>query len=193
MQRAPFRPIVGMLAAALIVGLGGCALLAEFDEQTGGGGAPGSAGPSATAAPEPAPAPEAPSERPTGVVASITDGDTLRLVVDGDELRVRLIGIDTPELRGSECFADEATEALARLAPVGTRIGFEYDDDPQDRFERELMYLYAADGTFINLALVEAGYARELHFSPNFRYRDQIVDAEAAAQAGGLGLWGACL
>lgn len=160
-----------MLAAALTVGLGGCALLTEFDQRSNGI-----------------------DGRPTGVVASITDGDTLRLVVDGEELRVRLIGIDTPELRPTpECFADEATDALARLAPVGTRIGYEYDDDPQDRFERELMYLFAADGTFINLTLVEEGYARELHYAPNVRYRDEILAAEAAAQAGRLGLWGACL
>lgn len=160
-----------MLVAALLVSASGCALLTEFDQRSNGI-----------------------DGRPTGVVASITDGDTLRMVVDGEELRVRLIGIDTPELRPTpECFAEEATEALARLAPVGTRIGFEYDDDPQDRFERELMYLFAADGTFINLALVEEGYARELHYSPNFRYRDEIIAAEAAAQAGGVGLWGACL
>lgn len=163
--------LTAALAVSLTIALGGCALFTQFDQQVNGI-----------------------DGRPTGVVASITDGDTLRLVVDGDELRVRLIGIDTPELRPSPgCFADEATEALARLAPVGTRIGYEYDDDPQDRFERELMYLYAADGTFINLALVEDGYARERHYSPNFRYREQILEAGAAAQAAGAGLWGACL
>lgn len=164
------RPLIGMLAAALLVGLGGCALLTDFPEQT-----------------------EGIDGRPTGVVASITDGDTLRLVVDGEELRVRLTGVDTPELRGSECFADEATDALARLAPVGSRIAFEYDEEERDRYDRELMYLFTSEGTFINLALVEGGYGRELHYSPNFRYRDQIESAEAAAQAAGAGLWGACL
>jgi micrococcal nuclease len=173
-----------MLATTLVLTLGGCALVAP-SERGFSDERPVTTQPSATA--------DAAAERPSGVVASITDGDTLRLVVDGDELRVRLIGIDTPELRPApECFAEEATDALAGLAPVGTRIGYEYDDDPQDRFERELMYLFAADGTFINLALVEAGYARELHYAPNFRYRDEIVAAEQAAQAGGLGLWGAC-
>lgn len=162
-----------MLAAAFAIGmgaaLGGCALLSDVTEQT-----------------------EGIDGRPTGVVASITDGDTLRLIVDGDELRVRLTGVDTPELRDAECFAEEATNALAALAPVGSRIAFEYDDEPQDRYERELMYLFTADGTFINLELVEGGYARELHYSPNYRYRDQIEAAEADAQAAGVGLWGVC-
>lgn len=162
-----------MLAAALTVGLGaalgGCALLTDFAEQ-----------------------PEGIDGRPTGVVASITDGDTLRLVVDGEELRVRLTGVDTPELRDAECFANEATDALAALAPVGSRIAYEYDEEERDQYDRELMYLFTADGTFINLELVEGGYARELHYSPNYRYRDQIEAAEAEAQAAGVGLWGAC-
>lgn len=162
-----------MLAAAFAIGmgaaLGGCALLSDVTEQT-----------------------EGIDGRPTGVVASITDGDTLRLIVDGDELRVRLTGVDTPELRDAECFADEATNALAALAPVGSRIAFEYDDEPRDQYDRELLYLFASDGTFINLALVEGGYARELHYAPNFRYREQLEAAEADAQAAGVGLWGAC-
>ncbi|HET8957261.1 MAG TPA: thermonuclease family protein [Microcella sp.] len=173
MPRSHPRFAIGMRVAALAVALsavlGGCALLADVTAPT-----------------------TARDARPTGVVASITDGDTLRLVVDGEELRVRLTGIDTPELRESECFADEARDALAALAPVGSRIAFEYDDEQRDQYDRELMYLYAADGTFINLALVEGGYARELHYSPNYRYRDQIESADADALAAGAGLWGAC-
>lgn len=160
-----------MFAAALALTLGGCALIEQVDARLG----------------------EESPERSSGVVASITDGDTLRLIVEGVEVRVRLTGIDAPELQGSECFADEATAALTALAPVGSSIGYEYDVDPRDPYDRELLYLYAADGTFINLALVDGGYARELHYAPNYLYREQIEAAEAAAQAGGIGLWGACL
>ncbi|RZS56423.1 micrococcal nuclease [Microcella putealis] len=167
--RFAIRMRVAAVAVSLSAALGGCALLADVTTPT-----------------------TESDERATGEVASITDGDTLRLVVNGEELRVRLTGIDTPELRESECFADEARDALAALAPVGSRIAFEYDDERRDQYDRELMYLYAADGTFINLALVEGGYARELHYSPNYHYRDQIESAEAAAQAAAAGLWGAC-
>lgn len=129
----------------------------------------------------------------TGTVASITDGDTLRFVVDGAELRVRLIGVDTPETWPDiECFGAEATAALTALAPPGSTLGYAYDDDPRDPYDRELMYLFTADGTLINLELVAQGYGTAVLFEPNDRYWDDLQGAERAAQRAGFGLWGAC-
>ena len=129
----------------------------------------------------------------TGTVSSIIDGDTLRLEVDGRDLRVRLIGIDTPEVFPElECFGTEATAALTALAPPGSTLGYTYDRDPRDRFDRDLLYLFTADGTLINLELVAQGYARAVLFEPNDRYWNELRAAERAAQAGGLGLWGSC-
>ncbi|WAB82602.1 thermonuclease family protein [Microcella daejeonensis] len=128
-----------------------------------------------------------------GTVVAITDGDTLRLDVDGEELRVRLIGVDTPEVRDPvECYGDEATAALEALAPVGSTLGYAYDRDPQDQYGRELMYLRTAEGTVINLALVEQGAGRAVLFEPNDQIWDALQQAERDAQAAGLGLWGAC-
>ncbi|MDO9590197.1 MAG: thermonuclease family protein [Microcella sp.] len=129
----------------------------------------------------------------TGTVVSITDGDTLRLEVDGRELRVRLLGIDTPEVYPEiECFGPEAELALAALAPPGSTLGFTYDRDPRDRFDRELMYLFTADGDLINLELVTQGFAEAVLFEPNDRYWNELQAAERAAQRAGLGLWGSC-
>ena len=129
----------------------------------------------------------------SGRVVSITDGDTLRLEVDGVELRVRLVGIDTPEVYPDvECFGPEAEAALTELAPRGSTLSFAYDRDPRDRYDRELMYLFTADGTFINYELVAQGFAEAVLFEPNDRYYDDLVAAERNAQADGLGLWGQC-
>jgi micrococcal nuclease len=128
-----------------------------------------------------------------GVVASITDGDTLRLEVDGRELRVRLIGIDTPEVYpDAECWGAEATEALARLAPVGSTLVFAYDHDKRDRYDRELMYLYDPEGMFINAALVEQGFAEAILVEPNDRHFDQLRTLERQARDSALGLWSNC-
>lgn len=128
-----------------------------------------------------------------GTVTSVTDGDTLRLEVDGRELRVRLLGIDTPEVYPEiECFGPEAEAALAALAPPGAELSFAYDRDPRDRFDRDLMYLFTADGTLINLELVAQGYARAVLFEPNDRYWSDLRDAEREAQDARLGLWGSC-
>ena len=129
----------------------------------------------------------------TGTVLSITDGDTLRLDLDGEELAVRLIGIDTPEVYPEvECFGPEAEALLADLAPVGTLLRVEYDLDPRDPYDRELLYLYTADGTFVNLELVARGAAEAVLFEPNDRYWDELRAAERAAQDARRGLWAQC-
>ena len=184
-----------MLAALLVLGsAAGCSLLpVELREpdravpsapDTGSGGGSGSGTGGSVSLGEPT---------GTGTIASITDGDTVRLRIGGDELRVRLIGLDTPEVRDPlECFGPEASAALEALAPVGSEVGFAYDRDPQDRYERELMYLYAADGTLINLELVAQGYAEALRVEPNDRYWPELQAAERAARDAGRGLWGSC-
>lgn len=179
MPRSPARAAAALLALAAV---SGCSLLpVELPRPDGG------SGPSAPLAPAPDGA------TATGTIVSITDGDTVRMLVEGRELRVRLIGLDTPELRDPlECYGPEATAALEALAPPGSEVGYAYDRDPQDRYERELLYLFAADGTLINLALVEQGYAEALLVEPNDRYWPELQAAERAARDAGRGLWGAC-
>ena len=124
-------------------------------------------------------------------VVSITDGDTLRLRPDGGEIEdVRLVGIDTPEVYPEyECFGDEAEAELARLAPVGGTVYIADDEDPTDDYGRSLYYLWATDGTFINLALVEGGYAEAIRVAPNDAFYDQLRAAEDRAAGAALGMW----
>ena len=79
--------------------------------------------------------PSAPAEVGTWTVTRISDGDTLhiraedrRTLPGGEDVKVRLLEIDTPETtdpnRPDECFGEEATAALSRLLPVGTEIKF---------------------------------------------------------------------
>ena len=75
-------------------------------------------------------------------VVRITDGDTLRASVGGTEVRVRLIGIDTPEVAQDECYADEATAHLASLVGPGTPVRLVHDAERQDRYGRTLAYVY---------------------------------------------------
>ena len=147
---------------------------------------------SAPASPQP-PGTAAEAAEGIGTVVSITDGDTLRLEVDGAELRVRLVGVDTPEVYPEvECFGPEAEAALAKLAAPGTTLSYAYDRDPRDQYDRELMYIFAPDGSLINYERVAQGFARAVLFEPNDRYWDDLRAAERAAQDAGLGLWGQC-
>lgn len=130
------------------------------------------------------PAIEQPVRDTSCIVSSITDGDTLRC----GELRVRLLGIDTPE-RSQGALGDSATAALERLAPVGSRVVLEYDREREDRYGRTLAYVYNEQGYFVNEQLVRGGYAVQLTYQPNDRHELVLDSAEADAQASGAGLW----
>jgi micrococcal nuclease len=120
-----------------------------------------------------APEPPAPQRQPVELVR-VVDGDTIRVIVDGREQRVRYIGIDTPE-RGVPGF-DAATEANRELLRRG-RLRLEFDLDRHDPYDRLLAYVYAGK-TFVNLELVRRGHACPEWYSPNFRHRTKI-DAAA--------------
>lgn len=122
-------------------------------------------------------------------VVRIVDGDTLE-VADGE--RVRLIGIDTAELKSAECYADEARRHLEQLLPPGTAVRLAYDAERHDRYGRTLAYVYRLhDGLHANLAMAEDGFALQLTIPPNVAHADEIGEAVAAARAEARGLWGA--
>ena len=133
-----------------------------------------------------------------GRVTKITDGDTLRVDMNvGGEEKVRLIGIDTPEVHGRgglrECFGKEASAELARLLPVGTTVRLVIDAEPRDQYGRLLAYVYrVSDDLHVNLAMAERGFAAPLTIPPNVAFADDFVEAAAAARDADRGLWAAC-
>jgi len=125
------------------------------------------------------------------VVARVADGDTLEL--RGGE-RVRLLQIDTPELGEGECYAQEAKDALARLAPPGTTVRLEADPglDRTDSFGRLLRYVFV-EGRNVNVDLVRAGAATPYFYAGNEGvYALELVDAVKDARHDEAGMWEAC-
>jgi micrococcal nuclease len=142
----------------------------------------------ASGAPRP-PANTANSTHPA-VVTRNTDGDTLWLSAIG---KVRLIGVDTPEVFGrAECFGRAAAAFTARVLPPGTRVRYRLGVDPRDHYGRALAYVYLADGRLFNELLVERGYATPLTIPPNVDFADRFVAAAKRARGAGRGLWRAC-
>lgn len=131
------------------------------------------------------------------VVVRAVDGDTLVVLVDGAEERVRLIGIDTPETkdprRPVQCFGEEAAARTSALLPPGTAVRLVRDVELRDRFDRLLAYVYRADDDlFVNLTLAREGYAAAATYPPNVAHTEAITAAAASARREGRGLWGAC-
>jgi micrococcal nuclease len=117
-----------------------------------------------------------------------TDGDTLWLSGIG---KVRLIGIDTPEVYGEqECFGREASAFVERTLPLGAPVRYRLGVEERDRYGRALAYVWLDDGRFLNRLLAARGYAQPLTIPPNVEYEDLFVRAARRARAAGRGLWG---
>lgn len=133
---------------------------------------------------------------PWSRVISVVDGDTLVVRVDGHRETVRLIGIDTPETKHPTkpvgCFGPEASAHTAALLVPGSLIRLERDREARDRYGRLLVYAFTSEGLFINLHLVQAGFATTLPIEPNTAHQLAFADAARDAQAARRGLWGKC-
>ena len=125
------------------------------------------------------------SLKQTIIVRRVIDGDTVELE-SGD--RVRLIGIDTPEV--GDCFAEQATDSL-RLLVEGKSVKLEKDISETDRYGRLLRYIWANE-LLVNEMLVKEGDAHSSTFPPDVKHQDRFIEAERQAREANRGLWSAC-
>jgi micrococcal nuclease len=144
-----------------------------------------------------------PAGVPAGAVAApvvgVSDGDTIKVRLDGRVEPVRLIGNNAPEIRhpeiAPECYGAEAS-AYARDLLLGQTVYLERERSETDRYGRLLrdVWVRGANGgaVFVNERLVRGGYADARRYPPDVRYADRLARAEDAARADGAGLWGAC-
>ena len=124
-------------------------------------------------------------------VASITDGDTIKL---GDGTSVRLLQIDTPELRGNECYAKEAQVALANLLNIRGTLRLRTDPkiETKDAYGRLLRYVFKGKVN-VNVEMVRIGAAAPYFYKRvQGDYATQLMEAVQYAQANKLGFWSAC-
>ena len=153
--------------------------------------------PKQTATPTPEPTPalgEAPrGDTRTGTVVSVVDGDTIDVLVAGAVIRVRLIGIDTPEVHsGVEWMGPEAHAAMARLVD-GKEVVLERDVSKRDQFGRSLRHVWVADGggwMLVNAELVRRGFAIASSYPPDTAYDTLYRSMQDRAQAAGRARWG---
>jgi micrococcal nuclease len=133
----------------------------------------------------------------TADVLRVVDGDTIDIRDDvRGRLRVRVLGIDTPETKKPgfdvACWGPEATE-FARSTMLGQRVALQPDptQDRTDRYGRTLGYLVRADGFDYSIEAARAGTAKSYVYggSPVSR-SDAIEAAETEARAAMRGLWG---
>jgi micrococcal nuclease len=130
----------------------------------------------------------------------IVDGDTIIVRLGGSDERVRLIGINTPELNKPdgpvECYATEAskqTEAL--IDDANGAIQLERDVSETDQYGRLLRYVWLVTPQgkqLLNEELVAGGFARSISYRPDIKYQSTLNRDQNDARNHGRGLWGAC-
>ena len=129
------------------------------------------------------------------IVLKVIDGDTVHLIdPDSDKPeKVRLIGIDAPEMYDSQRkfahpLGPKSKEVLQNLIGESNVI-LEYDVTKTDRYGRTLAYVYLPDGTFLNAKMMEEGYAEILTIQPNSKYADLFFMLQQKARKDKKGIW----
>ena len=124
-------------------------------------------------------------------VVSVPDGDTIVVAVGDGTERVRVIGIDTPEIGPKECFALEAArEARALVQGRTVLLTADPTQDDRDRYGRLLRHVTMADGRSMAQVLISGGFGREYTYDRAYAGRAEHRSAQTAAQKGRLGIGG---
>jgi micrococcal nuclease len=136
--------------------------------------------------------------RPNGsvmaLVTSTVDGDTVHVRVGGRDEKVRLIGVDTPEVDwyGGEGQCEGVPAArYTREHLSGRTVRLDFDVRLRDVYGRLLAYVFVGPELF-NLTLVQRGFATNDPVPPDTRMGPTFAGAEATARAAAMGLWSAC-
>lgn len=137
-----------------------------------------------------------PVRRHWGNVVKVTDGDTLKVRIQGVGVRsVRILGIDTPEVYGGrECGGDAASAHMERLAPVGSRVRLESDPSQaaRDRYGRWLRYV-SRKGADLGREQIRRGLAiTYVYRNDPFRRTSAYLRTEKVAHNLLRGSWELC-
>lgn len=129
-------------------------------------------------------------------VDKVVDGDTI-WVQEGDRsVKIRLIGLDTPEVHDPrkpvQCFGVEASDH-AKQELTGKSVYLEADpsQNGKDKYGRDLAYVWTASGQLFNLEMISEGFGFEYTYDVRYRYQQQFRAAEDDARKNGRGLWAA--
>ena len=173
----PAAGLAGALAGALLVACGGDPDFVPIEAQP----EPGLPMPTAVEGPFP--------------VTRVVDGDSVRVLIEGQDTAVRLIGIDTPETVAPnhpvECAGPEAS-VFAEQLMSGEDVFLELDasQGTYDKYNRILAYVWLEGDLMVNLAMIDAGLAEEYTYDDPYTYQQLFQQAEQDANENLRGLWG---
>jgi len=132
----------------------------------------------------------------TAFIRYVHDGDTVHL---SDSRKVRLIGIDTPELarktryqlQPEQAFAKEARDYVRDLIKqLGNQVKLMPGTEPADKYNRQLFHIQLSDGSLLQTRLLNAGLAVAYTTPPNQKFSQCYLQQESAAKTKQIKIWG---
>ena len=125
-------------------------------------------------------------------VKHVIDGDTIIVTTaEGDRQHVRLLGINTPEVRRKDWPGEPggaAARAWLRQRLHNQSVRLESDRESHDRYGRRLAYIFL-NGQHINRELVAQGWATVNIVPPNLKYTQALLQAQRRAETQAFGVW----
>jgi endonuclease YncB( thermonuclease family) len=137
--------------------------------------------------------PSLPSDAEQVTVRNVYDGDTLTLT---DERRVRFLGIDTPEIKEKQPFAQEAKAYTKDRCPKQQDIWISYEpgQEKQDHYGRLLCFVWVEQGSgylCLNEGIVQAGLANAYIPNKNSKLHNwtKFLELQNQARSAKRGIW----
>ncbi|MBR6504781.1 MAG: thermonuclease family protein [Clostridia bacterium] len=122
------------------------------------------------------------------------DGDTAKFNMNGEQVTVRFLGINTketvdPEI-GEEAWGKEASDFTKEKLKNATKIELEFDNlaEQKDKYDRYLAWIWVDEELLQNL-LVKNGLAENYMLQNNYRYAGMLQESEEIARNNKLGIW----
>ena len=125
-------------------------------------------------------------------VDRVVDGDTFVYYAGSEQIRVRMIGVDTPEsVHPDESRNTEWGKKISKWVKkklTGKKVKLEYDEDRYDQYGRVLAYVYLGRKMF-QKKLLKKGYARAVYYAPNGKYKEEFFELQTWAMNHNKGFW----
>lgn len=127
-------------------------------------------------------------------VTKVVDGDTIRVLLNGQKLTIRIIGLDTPETvdprKPVQCMGKAASDRAKELL-FNKQVVLEADptQEETDKYGRLLRYVFINGTDDYGLGAILEGYGLEYTYRLPYKYQTEYKNAENAARNAKTGLW----
>ncbi|MDD2745574.1 MAG: thermonuclease family protein [Candidatus Gracilibacteria bacterium] len=131
-------------------------------------------------------------------VHSVVDGDTIKVIMQGKNTTIRILGIDTPEIYTTrtgypECYGQEASDFAKRtLSGAIVRLEGDATQDKKDKYGRVLAHVFFSGGLYYQEESIKKGYGFRYVYRKPTKYDNRLQEAEREAKIQNVGVWAKC-